>query len=117
MKSGGYQPAQGDLVWLNFSPQSGHEQNGRRPALVVSPRAYNHKVGLALFCPVTHQAKGYPFEVSIPDQIKIQGVVLADQLKSLDWQARQAEFIARLPATSLQETLAKIAALTKYSND
>ncbi len=117
MKSGAYKPAQGDLVWLDFNPQSGHEQAGRRPALVVSPRAYNDKVGLALCCPVTSQTKGYPFEVAIPDQVKIKGVVLADQLKSLDWQARRAEFIARLPATNLQEALGKIAALTKFSND
>jgi mRNA interferase MazF len=117
MRDAAYKPAQGDLVWLDFSPQSGHEQAGRRPALVISPRAYNDKVGFALFCPVTSQIKGYPFEVPIPVQPKIKGAVLADQLKSLDWKARHAEFITRLPAASLQEILGKIAALTKYSHD
>jgi mRNA interferase MazF len=117
VKGGAYTPAQGDLVWLDFSPQSGHEQAGRRPALVISPRAYNDKVGLALFCPVTSQEKGYPFEVAIPAPCPVKGVVLSDQLKSLDWRARHAEFAAHLPAASLREALGKIAALTKYSND
>ena len=88
-------PDRGDLVWLEFTPQTGSEQAGRRPALVISPRAYNAKVGLALFCPVTSRIKGYPFEVALPEGIGVVGVVLADQLKSLDWRARKAKLIER----------------------
>jgi mRNA interferase MazF len=85
-----YTPARGDLVWINFDPQAGHEQAGQRPALVVSPASYNGKVGLALVCPITRQAKGYPFEVELPPESKVSGVVLADQVKSLDWRVRKA---------------------------
>lgn len=84
-----YIPDQGDLVWLEFDPQSGHEQKGRRPALVLSPASYNGKVGLMLCCPITSQVKGYPFEVEVETK-EISGVVLSDQVKSLDWQARRA---------------------------
>ncbi len=108
-----YVPERGDIVWLNFTPQSGHEQAGKRPAFVVSPSIYNKKVGLALFCPVTRQAKGYPFEVVIPEGTGIQGVVLSDQLKSLDWNARQVRFIARLSSAVTEEVLGKVAALVK----
>ena len=104
-------PDRGDVVWLDFDPQTGHEQAGRRPALVVSRIEYNKKVGLALFCPVTSQVKGYPFEVAIPRRMDIHGVVLADQIKSLDWRARNAELIGRLPAAVIQETLDKLSAL------
>lgn len=100
----GYVPCRGDVVWLTFNPQAGHEQAGRRPAVVLSPEAYNARVGLALFCPITSRPKGYPFEVTIPQGLPVSGVVLADQVKSLDWHARQAEFAARLPP----ETLARI---------
>ena len=106
-----YIPRQGDLVWLEFTPQSGHEQAGRRPALVLSPEAYNRKVGLMLCCPVTSHAKGYPFEVSVPGGREISGVALADQVKSLDWQARRADFIARAPREAVVEAAAKIRAL------
>ena len=104
-------PDRGDVVWLTFTPQAGHEQAGRRPALVLSPRSYNGKVGLALVCPVTSQVKGYPFEVPLPAGLGVQGVVLADQVKSLDWRARQAEFAGRLPPDHLAEVLAKLATL------
>ena len=87
-----YVPEAGDLVWASFSPQAGHEQSGRRPALVLSPAAYNGKVGLALACPITSQTKGYPFEVAVSAK-KVKGVVLADQIRSLDWRARQFAFI------------------------
>lgn len=100
-----YIPDRGDAVWLNFDPQSGHEQAGRRPALIISPRSYNEKVGLALFCPITSQVKGYPFEVSIPKGMKVKGVVLVDQVKSLDWQARKAERIVRLAEEFIMEVL------------
>ena len=105
-----YVPERGDVVWLDFCPQSGHEQQGRRPALVLSPAAYNGKVGLALFCPVTSTIKGYPFEVPLECR-KIAGVALADQIKSLDWKARNVEFIARSPAPVIDAVLKKIALL------
>lgn len=92
-----YMPERGDIVWLSFNPQAGHEQAGRRPALVLSPLEYNKKVGLAIFCPVTAQVKGYPFEVLIPEGLKISGAILTDQVKSLDWKIRKIEFICRLP--------------------
>lgn len=106
-----YVPERGDLVWLEFNPKAGHEQACHRPALVVSPRSYNRRVGLALFCPVTSQVKGYPFEVALPSGLEVQGAVLSDQLKSLDWRVRQAKRIARLPAEVLQEAVGKILAL------
>jgi mRNA interferase MazF len=106
-----YVPDRGDAVWLHFNPQTGHEQAGRRPALVISPRAYNEKVGLALFCPVTTQVKGYPFEVLSPARSKLKGAILSDQVKSLDWRARHAEFLCRVPEAVLQDVLAKIHAL------
>ncbi len=80
-----YVPERGDAVWITLDPQAGHEQAGRRPALVLSPSAYNGRVGLALFCPITNQVKGYPFEVPIPAGSSVTGVVGADQVKSLDW--------------------------------
>ena len=90
-----YVPDRGDLVWLEFTPQAGSEQRGRRPALVLSPKTYNGKVGLALFCSVTTKSKGYPFEVQLPDGSAVGGVVLSDQLKSLDWRSRKVKFIER----------------------
>jgi mRNA interferase MazF len=107
----GYVPARGDLVWLEFDPQSGHEQAGRRPALILSPREYNRRAGLALCCPVTSQVKGYPFEVRLPPGLKVTGAVLADQVKCLDWRGRRASVIAASPAAVIDETVAKIQAL------
>ena len=109
--AGRYVPSRGDVVWLSFSPQAGHEQAGRRPALVISPAPYNGKVGLALLCPITSQVKGYPFEVSIPVGLKVSGVVLSDQAKSLDWRARKAEFVCKVPQTVTLEVLDKLGAL------
>jgi mRNA interferase MazF len=106
-----YVPERGDLVWLSFTPQAGHEQAGRRPALVLSPRAYNAKVGLSLVCPITSQVKGYPFEVKIPSGNLVKGVILADQIKSLDWRARFAERIDELPVESVTEVLNKVRTL------
>jgi mRNA interferase MazF len=106
-----YVPERGDIVWISLNPQAGHEQAGRRPAVVVSPKSYNGKVGLGLFCPVTSQAKGYPFEVAVPQGLSVGGVVLADQVKSLDWRARRAEFAGRLPAETSDEVLGKLGAL------
>ena len=106
-----YVPDRGHLVWLTFDPQAGHEQAGTRPALVISPARYNRKVGLALFCPVTSQIKGYPFEVLLPAGLKIQGAILSDQIKSLDWRARRARFAGTAPAPVLEEAVARILAL------
>jgi mRNA interferase MazF len=105
-----YVPDRGDAVWLQFNPQAGHEQAGRRPALVLSPAAYNGKVGLAVLCPITSQSKGYPFEVAVSTR-KLTGVVLSDQVKSLDWRVRQAEMIERVPDAVVQEVLAKLSSL------
>ncbi len=106
-----YVPERGDLVWISLNPQAGHELAGRRPAIVVSPKSYNGKVGLGLFCPITSHVKGYPFEVVVPQGLPIGGVVLADQVKSLDWRARKAEFAGRLPADARDEVLGKLGAL------
>jgi mRNA interferase MazF len=97
----GYVPDAGDLVWLTFDPQAGHEQRGRRPALILSPRAYNAKARLAIACPITSQVKGYPFEVPLPPGGKISGVVLSDHVKNLDWQARSVVFEAKAPSEIL----------------
>lgn len=106
-----YVPQRGDIVWLSFHPQAGHEQAGRRPALVLSPAVYNAKVGLALFCPITSRVKGYPFEVVIPSGLAVGGVVLSDQVKSLDWRARRAEFAGQLPEVHVLEVLDKLGTL------
>jgi len=106
-----YVPSRGDVVWISLSPQAGHEQAGRRPALVISPAAYNGKVGLAILCPITSQVKGYPFEVGIPSGLEVSGVVLSDQVKSLDWRARKAAFICKLPRTATAEVLGKLGTL------
>jgi mRNA interferase MazF len=92
-----YVPRRGDAVWLNFDPQSGHEQAGHRPALVLSPESYNRKTGLAVLCPITRHVKGYPFEVVLPAGLPVTGAVLADQVKSLDWRARKATLLKKLP--------------------
>ena len=102
-----YVPERGDIVWIDFDPQAGHEQAGRRPALIVSPRSYNQKVGLALLCPITSRRKGYPFETVLPKNLKVTGVVLADQIKSVDWRARRAEFWDGVPAATILDVLGK----------
>jgi mRNA interferase MazF len=108
---GAYFPARGDLVWINFDPQAGHEQAGRRPALVISPVDYNARVGLVLVCPITSRVKGYPFEVSLPKDVSVSGVVLADQVRSVDWRARRCMFADHAPAGVLDHVLAKLAPL------
>jgi mRNA interferase MazF len=107
-----YVPERGDVMWLDFTPHSGHEQGGRRPALVVSPSNYNRKTGLALVFPITTHAKGYPFETPLPTGLKVTGVILSDHLKNLDWRSRRALFICRLDASILNDALAKLHALT-----
>jgi mRNA interferase MazF len=111
MKSGdimAYIPQRGDIVWITFNPQAEHEQAGRRPGLVLSPAAYNGKVGLAILCPITSKVKDYPFEVLIPEGLEIHGAILSDQVKSLDWRARQAEWVCRLPPETVEEVLLKL---------
>jgi mRNA interferase MazF len=101
-------PNRGDLIWISLKPRAGHEQAGRRPALVLSPVEYNSRVGLALLCPVTNRAKGYPFEVPLPGDLEITGVILADQVKSLDWRARRAETACTAPQSVTDEVLGKL---------
>ena len=107
----GYSPRQRDLLWLDFTPQAGHEQAGRRPALVISQDEYNRKTGLLLACPITSRKKGYPFEVDLPSGLEIEGVVLADQVRNLDWKARQAVFIEELDDDTFSEVIGKLNAL------
>ncbi len=106
-----YVPDRGDAIWLHFDPQLGHEQSGHRPALVLSPARYNERAGLAILCPITSRKKGHPFEVELPPEGRVSGVVLADQVKSVDWRARRAELIERLPDTLTDQALAKLATL------
>jgi len=108
-----YTPEQGDVIWVDFIPQAGREQAGRRPALILSPVAYNQKIGLAVFCPITTQQKGYPFEVLLPESLKVQGVVLADHVKSMDWRARKAVFLDRAPREIVREVLLKLNSLLR----
>jgi mRNA interferase MazF len=103
-----YVPDRGDAVWITLNPQAGHEQAGRRLAVVLSPAAYNRKVGLAIFCPITNQIKGYPFEVILPAGLAVTGAILSDQVKILDWQARKVSFICTLAPTTMTEVLQKL---------
>lgn len=105
-----YIPDRGDVIWLNFTPQAGREQAGHRPALVLSPKEYNRKTGLAVMCPMTTQAKGYPFEVAITTG-SVQGVVLSDHLKNLDWKDRKATYKGKASPAVLKEVMNKISAL------
>ncbi len=113
MVTAGYIPDRGDVVWTDFNPQAGREQAGKRPALVLSPHAYNSRTGLAVMVPITRQAKGYPFEVAIHLKA-ISGVALTDHLKNLDWKACGVAFAGKVPATTLEEARVKIAALLGF---
>ena len=104
-------PSRGDVVWVDFDPQAGREQAGRRPAVVLTPESYNDRVGLAVLCPITNTVKGYPFEVLIPDGMEITGVILSDHIKSLDWQQRNARVVARLPSATIAAVLSNVRAL------
>jgi len=106
-----YVPQCGDVVWITLNPRAGHEQAGRRPAVVLSPGNYNRKTGLAILCPITNQIKGYPFEVVIPPGLPVAGAILSDQVKSLDWRARNAELICTLPTETISEVLQKLVTL------
>jgi mRNA interferase MazF len=111
VKPRAYVPECGDVVWITLNPQAGHEEAGRRPAVVISPESYNGKVGMAIFCPITSQVKGYPFEVVIPPGLPVSGAILSDQVKSLDWRARHAELICTLPTATISEVFQKLATL------
>lgn len=106
-----YVPARGHAVWLRLTPHAGREQAGRRLAVVLSPISYNQRVGLAIFCPITSQRKGYPFEVMIPEHLAVTGVILADQIKSLDWRIRDVEYICQLPDATMRDVLLKVSTL------
>ena len=106
-----YTPDRGDLVVLDFDPHAGKEQAGKRPAIVISPKIYNEKTGLAIFCPITSKVKGYPFEVLLSRNMKTKGVVLSDHLKNLDWRSRNAVFKEKLSVKNLQEVMEKIGLL------
>ncbi|MDP2952669.1 MAG: endoribonuclease MazF [Chloroflexota bacterium] len=111
MRAKPYVPDRGDAVWVTLNPKAGHEQSGRRPAVVLSPGVYNGRVGLAILCPITSQIKGYPFEVLIPSDLAVRGAILSDQVKSLDWRAREAELICKLPENTIAEALQKLSTL------
>lgn len=103
-----YVPAKGDLIWITFDPQAGHEQAGRRPAVVLSDTDYNTRSGLVIVCPITSRVKNYRYEVAVPAGGQTTGVVLADQIKSMDWRARRADFIERANDDLLLQILAKL---------
>ena len=103
-----YVPVRGDIIWLSFSPQAGHEQAGHRPALVLSPRVYNERSSVALVCPITSRIREHPFEVPLPSHGPVTGVVLADQIRSLDWRARGARFESQAPRRVVGDVLAKV---------
>jgi mRNA interferase MazF len=106
-----YVPDVGDLVWLTFDPHAGHEQRGRRPALILSPRVYNAKTRLAIACPITSHTKGYPFEVSLPHDAAVTGVVLADHVRNLDWNVRQVKFAGTAPIEVVADVREKVRVL------
>jgi mRNA interferase MazF len=110
-----YVPERGDVVWINLDPQEGREQAGRRPALVLSAARYNRRVGLAVVCPITSQVKGYSFEVAVPEGEKVSGVILSDQVKSLDWRRRQSSFICSLSDEVVFEVCDNIAGLLEFA--
>lgn len=106
-----YEPERGDVVWIALNSQSGHEQAGRRPVIVLSPIKYNSKTGLLICCPITSQKKKYPFEVKIPYGFPVSGVILADQINNLDWQTREAPFVCKMPDTVIDQVIEKISLL------
>ena len=106
-----YVPKRGDAVWIDFNPQTGHAQAGRRPAVVLSPGSYNGKTGLAILCPIANQVKGYPFEVAVSAGLAVTGVILADQVKSMDWRARNTALISPLPVDIVDQVLERVGTL------
>ena len=108
-------PERGDIVWLDFSPIRGHEQGGKRPALVISDSSYNTKTSLCISTPVTSKVKGYAFEVALPPASKTQGVILSDQVRNLDWRARRATFIEKAPPEIVARVVESIVILAQDS--
>jgi len=106
-----YVPQRGDIVWLNFTPQTGHEQRGKRPALILSPKMYNEKTSLCICLPITSKIKGYPFEVLLPQGLDVEGVILSDQVKNMDYIAREAEFICTVPQDVIERVQRNVVAL------
>ena len=104
-------PAQGDVIWIDFDPQAGHEQGGRRPTLVLSLKSYNNRTHLSVLCPITKQVKGYILDVLVPPGFDVTGAILADQVKSMDWTARDVEYICALPVGIVDQVVKKITAL------
>ena len=111
MRSGSYVPDRGDIVWINFTPQAGHEQRGKRPALIISPKIYNEKTSLCICLPITSKVKGYPFEVALPSNLDIQGVILSDQIKNLDFLAREISFVCKVSGALVEKVQKNIFAL------
>ena len=111
MKSGSYVPDRGDIVWINFTPQAGHEQRGKRPALILSPKIYNEKTSLCICLPITSKVKGYPFEVALPIKLEVQGVILSDQIKNLDFTAREITFACKTPSSVVEMVQKNVLAL------
>jgi len=110
-----YCPDEGDIVWIDFDPQKGHEQRGHRPALVLTPLAYNRRVRLCVLCPITTEVKGYPFEMPVPPGGTTIGAVLCDQVKNMSWAERRCRFIERAPVGLIDHIRAKVKALLKIS--
>lgn len=98
----------GDLVWINFNPQTGHEQAGRRSAIVLSPKSFNETTGFVSVCPITHTVRGWGYEVMLPEELVFNGVILTDQVKNLDWRARRIDVVGRAPDEVINECLDKI---------
>ena len=111
MKSGSYIPDRGDIVWLNFTPQAGDKQRGKRPTLILSPKIYNEKTSLCIALPITSKIKGYPFEVALPKNLPVEGVVLSDQVKNLDFSVREISFICKVSSSILQSVQKNVVAL------
>jgi mRNA interferase MazF len=111
MRSGSYIPDRGDIVWINFTPQAGHEQRGKRPALILSPKIYNEKTSLCICLPITSKIKGYPFEVALPKNLPIEGVILSDQIKNLDFSAREISFVCNVNTDVVEQVQKNIWAL------
>jgi mRNA interferase MazF len=109
-----YCPEDGDLVWIDFDPQLGREQSGRRPAIVLSPRSYNERAGLCVVCPITSKSKRYPFEVALPAGFTLGGIVLSDQVKSVSWAHRNVVFACAAPDELRRDVRAKLKALLGY---